>query len=975
MARLLDISVPPTVSAATLISHVRELIFALQNEAKARRYAYLPTDVVWWARTLNASKGQIYYNVRDAVMSGEQIAALEAAMASYANWDEMNAATKALDYAQRVKARLYQLYVRLCVMFLVRQGYTGRMYYERNNLLGLLCTRYTPFVDYERIEVNTGQRKAVILTVLSHYLLLSTATATNEGWVRGLKNVEQYFAQAALWAASGDVLRGLAGSMNDATRSSVYTLMGPQRLESALRGAYPRGKDMIADVLAYMLAETNFMQRLFGERRYKLATLFRGQMRALADDPPRLVEFFQNVSNVHALVATWSDRQAVDREHVFDYAVRALAMLREITEQQGTIYTCYMHLVERRQLQFAAPAQPAAFVFPPPVEIPRIEQTTPVSFLRDKTCLLSNAVVARLPFTFNPDDVLGAGANGVVFGTTDAERVVKITDFFTENEYAVQCAAGELGFGPRTYSRHHLSNVVVVVKGSGLFNNISLIVSERLAETLDVVLGRQTKLDACMRVVDAVLTVVRRFNAANFVHHDLKPNNIMLTRADADPTDPISWRLIDYGLAWYGGAGYDPLSVVKTETSEPYGWNPRTSTLEDPREAYGGWIRATPPSLIPSWDQFCLLFHLFVYVPSKKTFRLSKDFFREELAQRMQQLIADHPEHYASMTGDATRTFMHSRVKRDFCDYTRVFALDDTRRDQPWSVRCNYRELQHAEGDAVWRLFVPRSFLKQYGITIVDRVAANAYTCCNLSTCNATIRFLDEGEEARRDEYTLRKMSRFGGGPQVVLSEMQMMPRILERERKTTTAANVRALVLDRAGRPFSEVLKNSVDSVVTPDLAARLKELLTAAFRFARGLAAGNYVHHRLNANTLFYDEETKAFFLIDCSEVWYGGLKGRRAYGGFTFGDGLRMQTPQYSLGPALLFVDVYNNFILNRVGGADRRIESELATYMRRVIYHNHFFDYKECERLVLHSSGRVTIQYAYTDANGERRQVDL
>ncbi len=971
MARTLDLSVLPTVTAPALITHVRRLVFAVQNAARVQRYAYLPTDVVWWARTLGASERQFFDNIKDAVTPAGYGGVVGAALGVYDNWDEAN--VNAQDFALRIKTRLYLLYARLSVLYLVRMGLTGHVYYERDNLCKLLCRRYEAYVDFVHIDVDVGQRKALIMMVLGHYLLYNMVSARSEGWVRNLKNVEEYLMRAESWARSGDALHSLAMHLDSESHTTVYTRMGRQQLEAALRRAYPRGEDMIADVLCYMLAETEAMTLLFKQRRYKLALLFREQMREMAGEPERLVEYFLNVRRLRDLVDAWSDRMANDPERVFDYAVRALAVLREIIEQNGTIYTCYAHLMERRHAQFAAPAQ-RAFVFPPPVPIPGIEETTPVSFLRNKTCLIRKDVLEDMPFEINVNDVLGAGSYGVVFGTTDTTRVVKVTDVFTEAEYAMQHAAGKAGFGPRTYSRHHLRNVVVVVNGTGIFENISFIVSERMSQTLESVIREERDFDRCVRIVDAVLSVVRRFNASNFTHHDLKPNNIMLAGEMHEADDAERWRLIDYGLAWYGGRAYDPLLLVKTEDSEPYGWNHRTSTVEDPREVYHGWIRSTPPGRIPSWDEFCLLFNLYVYVPLRSGFGFSKKRFREKIMERMQALIAAHPDNYDEMTVVNDVPTMHAKVRRDFCEYTRSYPLDDTPRTDPWRRRCPYKELTRKESGGVVRLFVPYNLLHAHGITIVDRLSATAYACCTTVTCDATVRFLNDGQDSMHDERTLRKLAKLGLVPNLLVSEMREMPRTLERERKVTTVARIRMLLLDRTGRTLGAVLGDLVDSAVTANVKSRIERLLDSAFRFVHGLARLTVVHHRMTTESLFYDEERDTFFLIDCTEVsrgaTYDGAKD------FTFGNGLSMMAPQYSLSGALLFVDVYNNFILNRVGGADRHIESDLASTMRRRIYRNYLQDFKgECEELTLHNDGRVSIGYAYTDIYGERRRVQL
>lgn len=983
--RTIDFSVSTSVSVPTLLTLIRRLVNTVQTKANVFRYAYLPNDVVWWTRVVSdaGKKGRTFFNnVKEAVMPLDKGEEVVKTLALYTNWKE--AQTHSPNFAIRTRARLFVLYVRLALLYLAQHGFVGRMYYERNNLIMAVYTQREAYIDFCPMPVKGGQRQAVILAVLALYFLHNNLSVSSENWVFDLKDIDEYFARAETWEDE-DVTFKLAQRLDHITLTGAYTKMGGRRFTNSLKAAYPSGPQMIADVLAFMLAQTNFMEAIFRRRRYKLATMFRQKMIAIGDDPDKLFAYFSQVSNFRTLLDQWTNMMRVDENQVLDFAISALSVLREIVQQRETAYGCYMHLVEKRFMQFSRKAL-TAFAIPVPVDLSDMSQMVTFKFLRNKSCMIRKSVIDALPFQINAEDVLGAGANGIVFGTSVPTIVVKLTDTFTLHEYQVQREAGKAGFGPKTYSHHHVKDAVIVTNNVGALNNVSFILSERMYTTMQNVLYSETDVERCVQIVDAVLTMVEDFNNKNFIHHDMKPDNIMLAREGADPTIPDSWRIIDYGSAWSGGNFYNEAYLKANEEVTPYGWNFRTSTIEDPREVYYSWFRSIPPGRLPTWDRFCLLFMMFVYTPDRNAFKAPRLPFAISMLYRLRQLIASDPSHYEELKSDDGVLGVRVRVRADMCVHTHNFPLDDSPRSDPWRVKCDYMELAREYGGRVVRLFVPQVLLKEQHIRIVEFVSGDplydtTYAGCMRDNCNATVRFIQEEDRAEHDEALLRVAAELNHGPEVVLSDVRQMPCIFETDKRVYTDTNIRTLVLSRTGRKLSALLDDLVASAITQDVQLRIEEYIMVAFETVKRLAEARFIHHSITIDALLYDEERRLFFLTDYSDVW---REGDRPYHQLTNGrehsfrvrGGVLMNKPQYSLTATLLFSSVYEEFILTKLRGVDRRIETELATFMRRTIFNRYLQPYEgECEALVLHNNERVTVRYAYENEKGERQRMEI
>lgn len=110
----------------------------------------------------------------------------------------------------------------------------------------------------------------------------------------------------------------------------------------------------------------------------------------------------------------------------------------------------------------------------------------------------------------------------------------------------------------------------------------------------------------------SLYNLISRFETANFVHHDLKADNIMLW---VDHKNRRRWYIIDYGTAWFGGTSYNTSSEpsIADLANIPYGWNFNLGRLSKSKTHYKGWPRIIFRSPPERFDACCLLAHLSIY--------------------------------------------------------------------------------------------------------------------------------------------------------------------------------------------------------------------------------------------------------------------------------------------------------------------------------------------------------------------------
>lgn len=936
--RTLNFAVVRETSASALIAGVRRLVDSIQQSAKRVRYAHLPIDVVWWTRL---DTNLFYENVRDIAQQRDVTRTLiDTVNSSVTNWEDTG--------DNHPRAQLFILYARLALLYLVQTNNVGSYSHERRELIGQVCARPHAYIEY---EVVPGRGTLLDLLVSAHYLALSNAEPNNHIFVSGLIDIERA-PDRALGLASRSKDRALTaiGRQIDTRtqRESFYGKMKPQALQLLLTRARPSDQDALADVLSYMLATAYHMRVAFEQRRFKLAAIFRETLRHRT--PAELVDFFTRPENFARVYASWSIKARVRSHVLLDYAIKALAVIRE--SQRTPIY---LHLVEQRSAQFTQAQRPTAFV------IPSNEYDTrdmlSIALLRGRVYQIDRRLFYDLPYRIDLEGLLGNGANGAVYATDNVDVVAKITTFLSEREYDVQLRAGEMGYAPRTHS-HHNVDALLQLNGTTSLKTLSVIFTERMHSTMQDMLFKETSMEGVMRVVDAGLAAVHRLNSSGvFIHHDLKVDNVMV-KADME-----TWRVIDYGVAWYGGSEYDENALVESPTCTPYGWNPNTSTLEDPREVYPGWMRTVPPGRLESWDRFCLLFNLYVYISEYLQPKVAVQ-FKERIMEKIKELTVYAAENYSMPSDDSVTV----TVEHNFVTYWRAFSFSGVDTSTPWSFKTSVVELprQLAPG-VVHRMYVPKAALigiKLGGYVGTHPVLDNSYACCMGANCNAVIRFLPSDPSTKRTYELLEMAAKMKLGPSVLYARRQPMKHAMDTDVRRIDDYNTTILVLSHVGYTLEEMLENLIDSALTAEARADIEELLHGAFAFVGQLADAGFIHFSLKMSDVRYNN---GFFLIDYANVWTA--RHSKPLTDFPY----NLAQPLFSLSVAHLFTDVYRNFIASRLAAVDSRLAAVLATQMRRDMFPRYVRRYKtEVQPLVVRSDGAIRVRVAYTDASG-RQQI--
>lgn len=978
-----------SITTPALIASIRKLVVACRSYNLHRPAKYLPDDVVWWARVVSPSgrRGMIFFDqVFNESLDGEGPSAMKYSRAALAKYANLESSDDGLSPRQQMKKHLFHLYARLAIFYISMFG--GAFFsFNRRVVIERVATDRQAFVDYERLPIYSKWDDAVAVAVMAHYVSLSGAGEDSERRVKLLDTTFTEFMTAAQYWNDSTYLYEVApklitrvGPMPD------YAEFEPSRLKAIMKRALPSPADMIADILSYLLFTQKFMKNTFGEYRARMVINFRQKIKQIGAVPSRLMAFFNNGENIANLYAKWSNRTKIEPEVLLQFNIIAIAVIRQIMRQRGTILSYYTHITEDRfsQLKIKNPT----FVYPTQVTF-NDATAVKIAFLDKKVCYVQKRDLKALPYRLNPDKMLGNGYNGAVFATDDPNVVIKLTDFFTEIEYGMQRKAGELGIGPKTYGIYHIKNAKMIERERTHYVDVSLIVSERMEATLESLMKKANTVEECTKYIDAVMAMLYAVTSVgNFVHHDMKPDNVMLI-SGGDPTNSKDWRIIDYGLSWYGGSQYDSLAVIPLENSEPYGWNPLTSTLESPTLVYNGWIRTAPPGYIKTWDIFMLLYYvaMFAEAITKKDVTPGVERHAKMMLHR---LAGIDPMTYTIHEGTSMKVEIF--VVNDLNKYSRVFDVANFYETE-WIVSRSYHELDNRQGEVRNRLFVPNDLLDEQSIQFISYIGRNFHADNVYATAVGGNDYTQTKFSVRDDlgvhDVELQVMSFLANvGVPVILDKQAEMPLIQETAYKALTTKTIQVTSIMAEGRSFYDILSEFARSAFLANVREEIRAFINDLFDFVTKFSNAGFIHHSLTIHDIFYDEETGMIYLRNFRDVWYNGkardIPYHRIYvdrnttkpNTFTVKREFAMKNPQYSLNVALLFLSLHRDFIFTKLREIDRRLEANIGMYVRTTIYDRFVQVHTDdIERFAFVNDSTIFVKYSYDSFDGSRRQVDL
>jgi hypothetical protein len=257
------------------------------------------------------------------------------------------------------------------------------------------------------------------------------------------------------------------------------------------------------------------------------------------------------------------------------------SMGRYVNDLNGLAHKSFQESIYMRTL--LTPVEPA-----PPTSVNPLVLIT----LADVTYSLPRAAFEAHSIFIDEKAEVGRGNNSVLVNgcvvSKDCQVTIKIT-MYSYREALAQKAASRLGFAPALlatpFDVANIENDPANDKEDQY--RFLVLVFDRLSYTFGEVLDREgmiTKQDF-VDIVDLLI----RFEKANFVHHDLKPPNIMVK---IDSRGNRRWYIIDVGTAWYGGRSYDPSAPEKnTSNNIPYGYDFEEKKVLTPNKEYLGWPR------------------------------------------------------------------------------------------------------------------------------------------------------------------------------------------------------------------------------------------------------------------------------------------------------------------------------------------------------------------------------------------------
>lgn len=978
-----------SISTPTLIAFICKLVHACRSYSLRKSTKYLPDDVVWWARVVSPSggRGMIFFEqVFNDALDGEGRSTMNysrSVLAKYTNFDTSDAG---LSPKEQMKKYLFHLYARLCILYVSMYG-GSHFSFNRRIIIEKVATDRQAFVDYERLPIYFKWDDAVSVAVMAHYISLSGASENSERRIKLLDTTfEEFKTQAERWGASTYLYEVAPKLITRTGPMPDYAELEPSRLKVIMKRALPSSADMIADVLSYLLYTQKFMKDTFGEFNARMTVNFRQRIKQIGAVPSQLIAFFNKGENISNLFAKWSNRTKVEPEKLLSFNICAIAIIRQIMRQRGALSSYYLHIIEDRLLQLKI--KNPTFIYPAQVNF-NDDTAVRIAFLFKKVCYVQKSDLSTLPYRLNPDRMLGNGYNGAVFATDDPNVVIKLTDFFTELEYQMQRKAGELGIGPKTYGIYHIKNAKMIERDRTHFVDVSLIVSERMESTLESLLKKTKDIAECNKYIDAVVSMLYTVSAAgNFIHHDMKPDNVMVI-SGGDPTNPRDWRIIDYGLSWYGGSQYDSMAVVPSENCEPYGWNHLTSTLESPTLVYNGWIRTAPPGYIKTWDVFMLLYHIVLAFNEGVRKDIVDDVHRH-VKTLLYRLAEVDPMTYTIHEGPKMK--MEIFVVNDLERFTRVFSMLDFYEDQ-WVVARSYHELENRQGGVRNRLFVPNALLEKHSIQFISYIGRNFDVDNVYATTVAGNDYTQTKFSVRDDlgvhDVELQMASFFANvGVPVILDKHDEMPLIQETDRKMLSTKDIQVTSIMAEGKSFYDILSEFARSAFQANVREEIRAFINDLFEFVRKFSNAGFIHHSLTIHDIFYDEESGLIYLRNFRDVWYNGKQRNVEYHRifvdrdttkshtFTVKRDITMKNPQYSLNAALLFISLHRDFIFTKLREIDRRLETNIGNYVRTEIYDRFVQVHTDdIERFALVNDSTIVVKYSYDDIDGLRYQVDL
>jgi len=261
-----------------------------------------------------------------------------------------------------------------------------------------------------------------------------------------------------------------------------------------------------------------------------------------------------------------------------------------------------------------------------------------------RTIWVSNQCLLSRGIRLEPTNYLASGSHGSVYFAcatpNNCNAIVKIGNVDQVETY-IQNEAGVLGFGPQLMLPPFSCGTTDPVQSV-----VGFVVMERLTITLwDVLVQRTCTQEDVVQICD----LIRRFAAANFIHHDIKPDNIMC-RESLDPVTRVRtrrWYIIDFGYAWYGGRHYgNPAFAPPLNT--PYGWDLNNNRQRLACQVYGGWSQDVPEVPSRDWDIAQLAYFVSVY-------RIDGNFQSEAADAFLQQIRVYHPNVHTNVISSGGR--------------------------------------------------------------------------------------------------------------------------------------------------------------------------------------------------------------------------------------------------------------------------------------------------------------------------------
>ena len=979
-----------SISTPTLIAFIRKLVYACRSYATYTAQKYLSDDVVWWARVVSPSgmRGMIFFEqVFKESLDGEGKGTIKYSRKEIDKYTNFNTSDDGLTNKQQLKKYLFHLYVRLAVLY--NSLFGGSFYvFNRRTVMHKVATDRQAFVDYEVLSIFPKWDKVITVATLAHYVSLSGLPDNNQRRITLLDTTfEQLMKSVQKWGPDTYLYEKASQFITRIGPVPDYTQIEPDRIKTILEQALPSSADMIADILAHLLYNEKFMKNTFGDFAPRMAVNFRQIIKQIGAVPRHLIAFFNNGNNIQNLFDQWSNRTKVSAHKLLQFNIRAISIVRQILRQRGTLVSFYTHITENRLEQMKV--DNSTFVYPTRVEF-NDETAVRIDFLEGKICYVQKSDLEALPYKLKPHMMLGNGYNGAVFATDDPNVVIKLTDFFTEAEYNVQRQAGEVGIGPKTYGIYHIKNAKMYERGREHFVDVSLIVSERMDSTLESLMAKSRSAEECKAYLDAVIAMLYSVTAAgNFVHHDMKPDNVMLING-GNPTNPRDWRVIDYGFVWYGGTEYNSTAVIPYDNSEPYGWNHHTLTLESPILVYNGWIRTAPPGYIKTWDVFTMLFYILLFFEHKGDKKIG--WAVDDHAKVLLRQLADNDPMTYSVTGDVQMK-IEIFVVDDLDRYSRIFDIKNFLGNEEWLVARSFHELDNRQGDARNRLFVPNSFLDEHSITFI-RYVGRSFDSDNVYATSVDGNDYAQTKFSVRDDLCVHdvelQMASFlaNVGVPVVFMKHTEMPLIVETAFKTLTTKEFQVTTIMAEGRSSFDILSELARSAFLANVREEMRNYINNLFEFVDVFSRAGFIHHSLTIHDIYYDQEVGKFYLRNFRNVWYNGRTRDVDYHRifinrdetkphiFTVNEKFAMQTPQYSLNAALLFLSFHRDFIFTKLKELDRRLEASIGMYLRGTIYEKFVQVHSnDVERAVFVNDSTIIIKYLYDSFDGSRRQDDL